>query len=105
MRRSKHSTTGPYAPPTPSEVESEEGIPMAVARDLVTPHDAAMPTGAPLDQYDPEVARRWAAHGASGRGMTGTREENRAHEAPPPDYSDVDADGYIHPGRDDEPRH
>lgn len=74
---------------------------MAVARDHDTPHDAAMPTGAPLDQYDPEVARKWAAHGASGRGMTGTREENRAQEAPA-GYSEVDKDGFIHPGKDDE---
>ena len=77
----KHKPTGPFAPPKPSEAESDEAQPMAAARDEDTPHDAAKPTTASKDAYAPDVAKRWAAHGAHGGGVTESREENRAQEA------------------------
>ncbi|HEX2022367.1 MAG TPA: hypothetical protein VHH36_06610 [Candidatus Thermoplasmatota archaeon] len=88
---------GPYAPPRPSEAEREEAEPMAVARDKETTDDAFMPTSAPLDSYDPEVALRHAAHPTR---FARTRRENRAQEEPP-GYSETDERGFRRPETDE----
>lgn len=99
----RHDGVGPFAPPTPSEAEVADHLPMAVANDLQTPHDAFMPTTASLDAFDPEVAARHRAHppprGAASSPTTTTRDENRAQEKPE-GYTDVDKLGFRQPTLD-----
>lgn len=59
-RKAKHKPIGPFAPPRPSEVEDTPAEPMAVANDKATIQgESHVPTTAPMDQYDDEVARRY----------------------------------------------
>lgn len=89
---------GPFAPPTPSQVERSDPEPMAVARDKDTPHDAAMPTTARMDQWAPEVAERYrdplltrTRRDAEPR----SRVENRRAEKPE-GFTETDEDGFRH---------
>lgn len=97
----RHKSIGPFAPPFPSEVEQSRPEPMAVAMDKKTTNDAHMPTSAPMDAYDPEVARRYAQHPE--RMITRERSENRAAERPP-GYSEIDERGYRQLTGEDEAR-
>ena len=110
-------STGPFAPPLPTEAEREENEPMAVANDKETSHDSFKPTSAPLDAFDPEVARKWeTVPGSAGRDAVqesftvGGRDaqggqdkpETKAQERDPPGFSEVDEDGYKRPTLDDD---
>lgn len=58
--KAKYKPIGPFAPPLPTEVEDTPEEPMAVANDKATIHgESFLPTSAPMDQYDEEVARRY----------------------------------------------
>lgn len=95
-KRGRSKTTGPYAPPLPSEVDGDGPEPMAVAGDKEGWKDESFhPTTAPMDQWAPDVARRYRQHpaGPEREGTTASREENRAAEA----SEDVDERGFRHP--------
>lgn len=83
MVERKHKPQGPYAPPRPSEVEDNGPEPFAVANDKHTIHsDSHLPTSAPMDALDADVARRYKTVPDANM-RTERRDENRAAEDPP----------------------
>lgn len=109
-------STGPFAPPRPTDVERTEGEPMAVANDKKTPFDSFMPTTQSKDAYDRDVAQKWrTVPGSAKPGMDAVQESFRVNprgdveekspeeEKPetvamqdPPGYSKTDERGYKH---------
>ena len=78
-RRKKQDPVGPFSPPTPKEVEEREGLPMAVARDEATVHDAFMPTTASPHPMARRVAR---AYGGKGEEPGRSRSEESEMDSP-----------------------
>ncbi len=52
-KKRRFEPVGPYAPPTPDEADGDaaDAVPMAVAQDKATWHDAFMPTSSSKDAY------------------------------------------------------
>lgn len=102
----KSRSTGPFAPPTPSEAEGRDREPMAVANDKQQTHgESFVATSAPLDAYDPEVARRYKQVPAREM-MARSKRETRAAERPD-GFTTPDEQGWAKPtGEEDEsPEH
>lgn len=94
-KKKRFAPVGPFAPPTPSEAEQERGMPMAVARDMQTTDDTAMPTSAPNDPGLPTPTPH-------GRDVRDRDDENRAHERPD-GYSAIDENGWRRLEDEDQP--
>lgn len=87
MKRKSYPPVGPFSPPTPSEAEQSENMPMAVARDMDKQgDDSFLSTSAPLDAGLPTPT----PHGE--RAET-RRDENRARESPE-GYGPTDENGF-----------
>lgn len=86
---------GPFAPPLPKTAEDEEAEPMAVAADKQTEHDAFVPTSAPLDAFDEDVARRH--HPKTKTSSMEPRSDEETERAQRPEgYTETDKRGFRH---------
>lgn len=91
-KRKRYPPVGPFAPALPTQAEDERSVPMAVARDITTPHDAFMPTTASHDAYTDKAP---GARASIASMLPRSHEENRAAERPA-GYSAIDENGFRH---------
>lgn len=115
MKKKRIEPVGPFAPPTPSEADQREGLPMAAARDEDARMISFLPTTQSADQMAPDVAERYrdpqltkpprgaGAPTPHGRRVEDRHDENRAAESPP-GYTPVDENGWRRLQDEDEPQ-
>lgn len=91
----RSAPNGPFSPPLPKSVDESEHEPMAVANDKQTIHgESFLPTTAPMDQYDDEVARRYRQ--VPGAQMKARTREETVEAQSPPGFSAPDEQGFVH---------